>query len=343
MSRKAPASHVAPHAVGPAWDSMVKRCEEDVARSEGPHCITHITSGVQDFVVHAFDDPQSLPARVRDQAAQLRDDCSSIARLISHFTMDQDRKLDEIRTGSLIRMVLHAEGGAVFCFSVVPGEYVVSFRFSSSLSDRSAEEPPGGLSQVSEIESVDIAMTTLIRDLRREIGLPPENPGARQEPSEPTHRMASTTPESGSNEPNTEGNEEDLLRDLSRDLVHPAHLHYVSRCLGKNRSLTVDYFGDDAVSRFFRGITIDARRKFYADYALELRTMVSQLSRQTRGSVGGGVQRLVLDVQLGAIYYYRLETGDYLVGVTLDQDQVKVADDNMALLARRFAERLQAK
>jgi hypothetical protein len=47
-----------------------------------------------------------------------------------------------------------------------------------------------------------------------------------------------------------------------------------------------------------------------------------------------------LDVELGAIFYYRLRVGDYLIGVTLDQEQVRAADEEMAKLALRCRERL---
>jgi hypothetical protein len=87
-------------------------------------------------------------------------------------------------------------------------------------------------------------------------------------------------------------------------------------------------------------MTVDARRKFYNDFAMELSNVVSTLGRLTRSSVGGRLFRLVLDVEQGAIFYYRLRVNDYLVGVTLDQDQVHVADDKMALLARRSQEQV---
>jgi hypothetical protein len=111
----------------------------------------------------------------------------------------------------------------------------------------------------------------------------------------------------------------------------------LSVCRGPNL-LSVDYFGDEQVGPFFTLITIGSRRKFYADLALGLPHMLGPFRRLARSTVGGQLLRVTLDVEQGAVYYYQLNSADYLVGVTLDQNQVSVADEKMALLARKCRE-----
>jgi hypothetical protein len=48
---------------------------------------------------------------------------------------------------------------------------------------------------------------------------------------------------------------------------------------------------------------------------------------------------LVLDVEQGAVIYYRLGVGDYLIGVTLNQERVGAADGKLASLATALGQR----
>ncbi|GAB3932804.1 hypothetical protein GCM10027614_02650 [Micromonospora vulcania] len=99
----------------------------------------------------------------------------------------------------------------------------------------------------------------------------------------------------------------------------------------------VDILEHSELDSFFnRGVTVADRRDRYQRLAGDLSLLALQVGRDLRRAVAGDVARLVLDVEMGAVYYYRLSLDDYLVGVTLNQDLVARADEEMATLARRL-------
>jgi hypothetical protein len=304
----------------------------------GPHWVAQISNGVEDFTVDVFPYPDLCPPRVLDQVESLRNNCSSAARLVSIFAADHSRRLEEVRTGRLIRVVLHAEGGAIYCYSVVPDQYVVGLR----LGQTPDQVPYDIVSTLPEIKLADESIACLINELRQRIGLRTQNPGGFKTQKQSTLSGDLSKPfamPASDTALHIEGIDSDgSLSTLCQAAVDPADLQLVSVCRGPNLKLSVDYFGHEQVGRFFTLITIDSRRKFYADLALGLPHMLGPFRRLARSTVGGQLLRVTLDVEQGAVYYYRLNSADYLVGVTLDQSQVNVADKKMALLARKCRE-----
>ncbi len=55
--------------------------------------------------------------------------------------------------------------------------------------------------------------------------------------------------------------------------------------------------------------------------------------------LGGVLRRVVLDVEAGALYFRRLGEDDALIGVTLDQAKVAVAEASLNTLAQAIADR----
>jgi hypothetical protein len=125
----------------------------------------------------------------------------------------------------------------------------------------------------------------------------------------------------------------DRVRQASERAIRPDDLHFVAYCRDGEVVFTADYLGDRSLAPFFTQITFATRRKFYLEFSQELCSHATKLSRATRGVLGGLLVRCVLDVEQGAIYYYRIKPGDYLVGVTIDQSRVSGADDRMSRLA----------
>jgi hypothetical protein len=294
-------------------DAALRICDEvvDVA---GPQSIVRITSGVTDFAVDAFDD---LP----DGSQRLRQACNKTARLVASVTTIQDGKLADVRTGQLIRVVLHGERGAVYCLSVVPGQYIVGFTIAPAPDDTD-------LSKVNPVHATDEAISALVGRLRNRMGLTEQNPGS-------FHRRGETRSDR-SLPPAVAGQRDRAEFGLMEAEVDPADLH-LAALMAPGDELVVDQLGHPQLSRFFGLIGVEARRKFYAEFARDLPKTAGQLGRLVRTSVGGSLVRLVLDVEQGAVYWYRLGAGRYLMGVTLDQEQVEAADDKMARLARRLS------
>jgi len=291
-------------------DAARELCEQALA-SGRLHLITQISSGVPDFVVDTFGErgPRVAP----EDLDALRASCHSAARLIATFTDAQDGRLEDVRTGRLIRVVLHADGGAVYCYAVVPGQNVVGFVF-----DDAAAHANHPLARQPAVNAADHAMTELVDRLRGLLGLPAQNAGGWS----------------------SEGHEAQLAGDSAAELMESAvdthDLHYVARLRTGQEPRVCEKLGDAAMRPYFRLITPANRRKFYDEEAIEIRQTVGQVGRLVRSTVGGTVHRLVLDVEQGAIYYYRLAVGDNLVGVTLNQEQVGATDGKLAALALRL-------
>jgi hypothetical protein len=290
-------------------DEALRICDEAIDAA-GPQSIIRITSGVTDFTVDAFD--ELLP-----DSQRLRDACNRTARLVASVTTIQDGRLTEARTGELIRVVLHGEQGAVYCLSVVPGQYIVGF--TAAPTTEGAE-----LSRVGSVHATDEAISALVGRLRRRMGLNEQNPGSYYRRGE--------TRSDRSRPPAVTGRRDRPEFELIDEQVDPADLH-LAALMAPGDELVVDQLGHPHLSRFFGLIGVEARRKFYSEFARDLPRTAGHLGRLVRTSVGGSLLRLVLDVEQGAVYWYRLDAGRYLVGVTLDQEQVEAADDKMARLA----------
>jgi len=294
-------------------DDALRICDEviDVA---GPQSVVRITSGVTDFAIDAFDE-------LTDESERLRAACNNTARLVASVTSIQDGKLAEVRTGQLIRVVLHGKRGAIFCLSVVPGQYIVGFTV--------AVTPEGAeLSRVDRVHATDEAISALVGRLRRRMGLTGQNPGS-------FYRRGETLSDH-SLPPAVTGPRDRPEFKLMDAQVDPADLH-LAALMAPGDEFVVDQFDHPRLSRFFGLIGVEARRKFYGEFARDLPKTAGQLGRLVRTSIGGSLLRLVLDVEQGAVYWYPLGAGRYLMGVTLDQEQVEAADDKMARLALQLS------
>lgn len=300
----------------------------------GVHALIEVNSGTEDLSFDVLDAPELAGHLPSQDPGELRAGCRSAARLVSSFTISKEERLDEAGTGRLIRTVLHGDGGAVLCYSVVPGQYLVGFVFGPATA-----LPDTLLCDIPLVDAADRAMTRLVNQLRHRMELPPQDAGGWADDSAlsaPADTGGQTASDRAHVYPNDTGGPE---FDPLLELVDNADLHFVSRVRARNVDMTVDHFGHSEL-RVPTGLgTPDARRKFYLDLAQELFHAAAQQGRLVRSTVGGTLRRLVLDVEQGAVYFYRLTAGDYLVGVTLYQRQVNASDRKMSLLATRLTTR----
>src|SRR5215475_10503834 len=217
-------------------DGALRICDE-VIDPAGLQSVIRITSGVTDFTVDAFDE-------LADESERLREACNNTARLVVSVTTTQDGKLAEVRTGQLIRVVAHGERGAVFCLSVVPGQYVVGFTV--------APTPEGAeLSRVDRVHATDEAISLLVGRLRGRMGLSGQNPGSYYRRGE--------TRSDRSHPPAVTGRRDRPEFQPINDEVDPADLHLVA-LMAPGDELVVDQFDHPQLDRFFGLIGIDARR-----------------------------------------------------------------------------------
>ena len=97
----------------------------------------------------------------------------------------------------------------------------------------------------------------------------------------------------------------------------------------------VDVLDDANMRRFNVRDTADRRRQ-YEQVGRYARGVTRRIDRRFRGLASGALVRLVLDVEKGAIYYYKLRDVGYLIGVTLDQTEVDPTDRKLSELANQI-------
>lgn len=314
--------------LGEQFAPTMVTCRNTISANHELSYLAHYSSGVFDFSIDRLGESprpsDALPGGTR------RDESQRLGRALSFTANRLDRKLQEVRTGGLIRTVLHTEDGAAFCNSVVPKENVVGF-----VLDRPVMPALDGLlSHTADVQSADIAMVRLATYLRKQISLASSNPGgwetandidpmtATGSPAEPFVTSRARTDERAA-----------PLTDACRQAVRSTDLHLVAYCVSGEVAYMADYLEHQSLGSFFTQITATARRQFYQEFSRELGELATTLGRTIRRVLGGLLVRMVLDVEQGAIYYYRLGTGTYLVGVTINQSRVSNADDQMSRLA----------
>src|SRR5262249_53963706 len=126
-----------------------------------------------------------------------------------------------------------------------------------------------------------------------------------------------------------EGAADERIGQLFLDWVSPVDLQLVAYCRNGQVEFSVDQFDDPQLGSYFQEISVIERRQFYRDMCRQFPMIAQKFGRISMLATGGRIERLVLDVEQGALYYYRVRPGDYLVGITIDQRQVASADDKV--------------
>lgn len=299
--------------VGTAFDGVRAAARETVLRGPGPHHLAHFRGTVYDFDVDVLGDAGRDPAECRSR-------CRQAGRQLCGTFCAMDETLQAVATGALIRIVVHTDEGAFCCNSTVPGSFLVGVVFER------LSEPAAALSAQPGVDACDKAVSGLVTTQRALLSLGSQNPGGFE------HRPSRTSP--GWTGPHrVQGFDPNgLVTSAFQDAIDPADLHFVALCVDGGIELTADCLGDERLSRFFTQIDVATRETFYQKFIGGLGLDASRFARTVAPVIGTRLLRLVLDVEQGAIYYYRLRSGAYLAGVTLDQARVQAADDKMSAL-----------
>lgn len=118
------------------------------------------------------------------------------------------------------------------------------------------------------------------------------------------------------------------LAKISADDVHFIGYYVDGKC-----RFHMDVLDSPTLNRFFRGDDRDQRRLAYERTGRQLDWVMSKLNMYTRRLDGGILVRTVLDVKHGALYHYWIDRNVYLIGITMDQSKVLVADEKLRRLA----------
>ncbi|GAA4413160.1 hypothetical protein ACFQV2_29840 [Actinokineospora soli] len=222
-----------------------------------------------------------------------------------------DDELQKARTGRLIRVVLRTDGHAL-CYDMVrPGE-----EFHGVVAVSGPDDP---------VEAAgDKAVAALASRFRAEAELRSANYGAYEveydgDPPEVDER----------------GGVEDRIRSV----VKPEGVHFASYWADGKRVHVAHCFDDDRLSVPFDAdedarLSPHERYEFHVGFSRSLRSLVRRLRLSCGGALRGKLNRVVLDVEAGAVYYVRLSTQRYLTTVTLEQSMVHLADEATDRLAR---------
>lgn len=310
----------------------VARARDLVLLDEGLHYLAGYGVGVRYF------DVDVLRALYPDGAAetlavQCRADCRKIGRKIS---FQAARHLNEwlaaLETGFLIRTVVRTGQGAIYCDQIVPGQYLIGATVPQPVPEAAPQVRRPSLRQV------DQSLALCVADIRQEILLHTKDLGGweserlRQELllAQQADRSAEAAAPAGPpelTEPFAVGDLTHPGVEACRRAVSPANLHLVALFDDAEPVFGVDVLNHASGSTAGRcALSATARRERYRTVGIELPAYLRELARTARDVIGGPMVSAVLDVDHGALYYQRLNSTQYLLGVTLLQSEVANAE-----------------
>jgi hypothetical protein len=162
---------------------------------------------------------------------------------------------------------------------------------------------------------------------RERLDVPMELPAPREEQADPTQVKIERHPafRSATHTP---------VIDKILERMNMLDLQYIAYYVDGNCIMSLDLLDHPELARFHEVVEPYQRREEYGRQGKALHSLLKRLNSELNPLNTGDLIRLVLDVERGAIYYHVVttDTDRYLVGVTLNQYKVHVADAKMALL-----------
>ncbi len=293
----------------PHWDdsklkSTSDRCEAELRASGLLRSITHFSNGILDFVVRPRGSGIQMPEYDEDIVNE--SEGRPGGQLVLCFE-DLDHALGELNTGELMRTVVATPSGSLYCGRVKLRLHLVGII-----------EQPG---RADGAEHLDTSMNRLLTRVRVEVhNLADEHLGGDRTlpvtPVAPTprHEFAFEAGLKALDDPSTELR----LRSLWPGFVNCKDLHYAALYQDWSLVCVGDAFDDKGMSPRFMNIEPSRRRALYRDLAHRLRSDIARLRDALRPVTTEPINRLVMDVQEGAIYIHWLggRTGDFILGVS---------------------------
>ncbi|WP_131732741.1 hypothetical protein [Actinomadura formosensis] len=317
------------------WTAAAFR--ERIRREGAPHHLAKYNRGVYEFAVDVLDDP-ALAAAAPDASADRRSRYQAAEQQLAFMMTALDRELGEAETGRLIRMVLHTEQGALFSIAVTPKNYVLGIVFGVAAAEEGGAPP--SLPRVALVRDADVVVSELGNALRDRMGLPRQNPGGWLTLSPEPEDAGTDEPAAGTgrlSSPHRWG-AESACTDRMAALLNPAELIYMALVRDGRVVEETDLWSHErVVETWLPEDDPESRRSYYRRLAGECGLYARQLGQIARLAMRGRMLRIVLDVEQGAIYHYRLGPTEYLVGVTLNQKRVSQADEKIGDLAAELS------
>ncbi|NEA61828.1 hypothetical protein [Streptomyces sp. SID12488] len=298
-------------------------CEETLERTPAIRSLAHYSNGILDFVALRADRAplSSLVTEIGDDA---QNESLPGSRLLL-CTQDLGAVLRPLKTGELMRTVLAGTRAGLWGGRARPDEFLAA-----------VTDVPGG------VPDMDDAMNRLVTRIRTEVhGLPDELLGGDAQAK--AHLQSGEAPAGPHVDFGTAAAPnavyEQRLRDLWRTQVNTTDLQYAGYYRDWTLVCVGDVFDSQELGPRFMDVSVRTRRTAYRDLSRSLRGHLIRLKDALDLIApppvnGASVERLVLDVQEGAVYVHWTSPRAFLLGVTLDQRQVANAEQRLAALAR---------
>lgn len=330
--RRAPVAAPAPHASTTLKEShwtpkrhglITALCEETVARTSAIRSLAHYSNGILDFAVLRTD-RAPLSSLITETGDDAHNESLPGSRLLL-CAQDLGAVLRPLKTGELMRTVLAGGRAGLWGGRARPDEFLAA-----------VTDVPGGVPEMDE------AMNRLTARIRTEVhGLPDELLGGDAQAK--AHLQTGEAPVGPQVDFGTAAAPdtvyEQRLRDLWRTHVNTTDLQYAGYYRDWTLVCVGDVFDSQELGPRFMDVSVRTRRTAYRDLSRSLRGHLVRLKDALdliAPPPGGGasVDRLVLDVQEGAVYVHWTSPRAFLLGVTLDQRQVGNAERRLAALAQ---------
>ncbi|MFF4105315.1 hypothetical protein [Streptomyces sp. NPDC001903] len=298
-------------------------CEEAVASTPGIRSLSHFGNGILDFVICRAE-RSPLGAMIGDPGDERDEESLSGSRLLLS-AQDVGVLLQPLGTGELMRTVVANRGGSLWGGRVKPGEYLAAVADTADSTD-----------------AMDTAMNALVTRIRTEVHrlsdeLPGGDPAAKPGLSSVDGGRTPLRVDFGT-AATPEPAYEERLRALWLGHVNTTDLQYAAYYRDWTLVCAGDVFESDDLGPKFLSVSVRTRRSAYRELSRSLRGHLIRLA-DALGLVAPAqaglpaVERLILDVQEGAVYLVWISPREFLVGVTLDQTQVANADAQLQRLA----------
>ncbi|MFI2431931.1 hypothetical protein [Streptomyces sp. NPDC018693] len=305
---------------------ITELCEEAVATTPSIRSLCHFSNGILDFAV-LRGTRAPLSALVTEAGDEALGEELPGSRLLL-CAQDLGAVLRPLGTGELMRTVLANQRGGLWGGRARPGEFLAA----------AADDSPDG------VRAMDATMNRLVTRVREVHSLPNElpggDPGAEPHPAVPRRRAAEEVAPriDFGTAAATDTAYEQRIRDLWRQSLNPTDLHYAGHYRDWALVCVGDVFEAHELGPRFIDVSVRTRRTAYRDLSRGLRGHLVRLTdaiRLVAPPVAGRapLDRLVLDVQEGAVYVLWTSPRCFVLGVTLDQRQVEHAERRLALLA----------
>ncbi len=291
---------------------ITRLCRESVAGHPAAlRSVAHYSHGAVDFVVR----PRGSAPLPTPRSAQTEPIVAEgqPGRHLVVCTEDFNHSLQRFGTGELMRVVVGAATGGMYCARIKAGQHLAGVTLSGDT-----------------VDELDRTLNEVVRRIRTEVHhLSNEDLGGTLD--------TELTALEGVTELHVEvgllveAKEPEDWHGVWSRFVNPVDLQYAAYYRDWALVCAGDAFDDPSLRVRLTNMPNQVRRAMYRDLAARLRADITRLRHALRPVSDAPIDRLVLDVQEGAVYIHWPDhgTGTFLLGVTVEQPRVAEAENRL--------------